>query len=168
MSVFSAGSALEPHVQFETGFNPQDREGRYKAPASGTWNDGVLVKVNADGIHLELCGANDADFITEQPVNAAGAIGTAAARELYLQGVPQNAVQNDAEITVYSIGGGKIINTDNTATGSDTGAITTSTAVNTEVEAYNGVWRELQAGNTAVGKLVSIMDSRGFVRIQMY
>ena len=161
-------SALEPTIQFLRGYQPTDREGRFKAPASGTYDAGTFVKKTSAGTHWEQCGDNDATHILEQPVGAAGPIGTAANRELYLQGFPQNIVGNDAEITAYPASGGRTIRTSVVVTGSATGAISTATAVGTQVEALNGSLRQLQGGNTAIGEIEKAMDSNGFVEIFLY
>ena len=167
MSQFSATSALERATQFLVGFAIDDREGRKKAPASGTYVDGTLVKVSSDGLSFEVCGNNDATYILEQPVGT-GPIASAANREKYLAGIPQNVCANGAEITAYALGGQQVIRTSNVATGTATGAITASTAVGTEVEAYSGVWRELQPGNTAIGIITRAMDDDSMVEITIY
>jgi len=161
-------SALELKCQFIVGYQPTDKEGRFKAPASGTYDEGTFVKKDATGLAWEQCGENDATHILEQPVGTAGPIGSAANREKYLQGFPQNIVANGAEITVFPASGGRAIRTSVVATGSATGAITTSTAVGTGVEAYNGLLRTVQGANVAIGETKKLMDSKGFVEIELY
>lgn len=161
-------SALEPTIQFLVGFQPTDKEGRFKAPASGTLDAGTFVKKDATGLSWEVCGDNDATHILEQPVAAASPTGNAANREFYTQGFPQNFVANGAEITVFPASGGRAIRTSVVVTGSATGAITTSTAEGTQVEAFNGNLRTLQGVNIAIGEIKKSMDSKGFVEIQLY
>ena len=167
MSQTGGQSALEPNVQFLIGFNLTDREGRFKAPASGTYDDGWLVKMGSLGTHWETCGDNDATHIFEQPVGT-GPIASAATREKYTQGIPQNIVGNGAEITVMPIDGGRLIRTSIIWDGSTTGALDTSTAVGTQVESYNGKWREVQGANTAKGEIQKTVDSNGFCEIYLY
>lgn len=164
---FSADSALNPNVQLLTGNILELRDGRWIAPATGDYIDGWLYRKNADGETLETCGSNDASYIGEQPVGS-GPIADAANREKYTQGIPQNVAGNGTRMTVWPIGAGLTIKTNNVWDGTATGAITTSTAVNTEVECYNGKWRELQGGNSPIGKIVVGMDSNGFLEIMMY
>jgi len=164
----SAQSALELKCQFISGYVDTDKEGRWKAPASGTYDEGTFVKKTAAGTYWEQCGDNDATHILEQPVGTVGPIGSAANREFYLQGFPQNIVGNGQEITAYPASGGKTIRTTIVVTGSATGAIDTSTAVGTQVEAYNGELRVLQSGNTAIGETKTIMDSNGYIEIYLY
>jgi hypothetical protein len=161
-------SALELKCQFIRGYQPTDKEGRFKAPASGTYDEGTFVKKDATGLAWEQCGSNDATHIFEQPVGAAGPIGSAENREKYLQNFPQNIVGNGAEITVMPASGGRTIRTSVVVTGSATGAITTSTAEGTGVEAFNGNLRTVQGGNTAIGEIEKSMDSKGYVEIYLY
>lgn len=167
MSQFSATSALELECQFLRGFAIDDKEGRYKAPPTGDYRQGWLYKVTAAGTHVETCGDNDAVFIGEQPVGT-GPIEDATNREKYLQSIPQNICQNDGEITLYPIDGGRTISTKVMAIGSATGAITTSTAIGTQVEAYNGMWRVLQPGNSAKGEVTQLVNDDGYVEIYLY
>lgn len=164
----SEQSALELKCQFIGGYEDRDKEGRYKAPASGTYDEGTFVKKNSAGTNWQQCGDNDATHILEQPVGTVGPIGNAANREKYLQGIPQNIVGNDAEITAYPSSGGRSIRTSVVVTGSATGAITTSTAVGTELEAYNGNLRELQSGNAAIGEITLAMNSNGYIEVYLY
>lgn len=167
MSQFSASSALERDIQFLTGFAIDDREGRKKAPATGTQVAGWLVKVTSDGISFETCGDNDATYILEQPFGT-GPIANAANREKYTQGIPQNICGNGAEITAYAIGGQQIIRTSNIWDGTTTGAILSGTAVGTELEAFNGKWRVLQGGSTAIGIITRALDADSMVEITIY
>jgi hypothetical protein len=164
----SSQSALELKCQFIRGYQPTDKEGTLKAPASGTYDEGTFVKADSTGLSWEQCGSNDATHILEQPVGAAGPIGSAANREVYVQDFPQNIVANGAEITAFPASGGRTIKTSVVVTGSDTGAITTSTAEGTQVEAYNGNLRQLQGGNTAIGEIRTAMNSNGYVVIYLY
>ena len=164
----SAQSALELKCQFISGYVDTDKEGRWKAPATGTYDEGTFVKKTAAGTYWEQCGDNDATHILEQPVGAAGPIGSAANREKYLQGIPQNIVANGAEITAYPSSGGRTIRTCVVVDGSATGALTTSTAVGTQIEAYNGQPREVQVGSTAIGETKTMMDSDGYIEIYLY
>jgi hypothetical protein len=164
----SAQSALELKCQFIGGYQPTDKEGRFKAPAAGTLDEGTFVKKDSTGLSWEVCGSNDATHILEQPVGAAGPIGSADNRELYVQGFPQNIVANGAEITVFPASGGRTIRTATVVTGSATGAITTSTAEGVQVEAFSGNLRQLQGGNTAIGEISKTMDSNGYVEIFLY
>ena len=75
-------SALELKCQFIRGYQPTDKEGRFKAPASGTYDEGTFVKKDSTGLVWEQSGSNDATHILEQPVGAAGPIGNAANREI--------------------------------------------------------------------------------------
>jgi hypothetical protein len=161
-------SALELKCQFLVGYLPTDKEGRFNAPASGTYDEGTFVKKDATGLAWEQCGDNDATHILEQPVAAAGPIGSAGNREFYLQGFPQNVVANGEPITVFPAFGGRTIRTSIVATGSATGALTTSTAVGTGVEAFNGVLREVQGANTAIGETKKLMDSNGYIEVILY
>lgn len=167
MSQTGGQSALEPNVQFLKGYGLRDREGRFKAPASGTYDDGWLVKMGSAGTNWETCGDNDATHIFEQPVTAAGPTGSAAGRETYMQGFPMNQVGNDAEITVMPADGGKEIRTKIVWDGSSTGALDTSTAIGTQVESYNGKWREAQ-GAVFAGEVLQKMDSKGFIELYLY
>ena len=157
----------ELNCQFLVGYGPERKEGRWKAPASGTYLDGTFVKKDATGLAWEQCDDNDATHIFEQPVVAAGAIGSAENREIYLQGFPQNIVANGAEITVFPASAGTI-RTKVVATGSATGAIDTSTAVGTGVEAFNGLLRETQGVTDPIGETKTIMDSNGYIEIELY
>ncbi len=161
-------SALELKCQFIVGYQPTDKEGRWKAPASGTYDEGTFVKKAATGLSWEQCGNNDATHILEQPVGAVGPIGNAANREKYLQNFPQNIVGNGAEITVMPATGGRTIRTTVVVTGSATGAITTGTAVGTGVEAFNGQLRTVQGVNTPIGEIKLSMDSKGYVEVYLY
>lgn len=160
-------SALELKCQFIAGYQSTDKEGRWKAPATGTYDEGTFVKKNAAGTHWEQCGDNDATHILEQPVGT-GPIANAANRETYMQDFPQNIVGNGAEITAFPAGGGRTIRTSVVVTGSATGALTTSTAVGTGVEAYNGQLREVQLGSTAIGETKTLMNSNGYIEIYLY
>ena len=164
----SAQSALELKCQFIRGYVDTDKEGRWKAIASGTYDEGTFVKKTAAGTYWELGGANDATHILEQPIGTVGPIGSAANREDYLQGFPQNIVGNGQEITAYPASGGRTIRTSVVVDGSATGAINTSTAVGTQIETLNGIPRVLQAGNTAIGETETIMDSNGYIEIHLY
>jgi hypothetical protein len=169
MSDFSSGSALEPKVQFEYGFDDYDKVGIYIAPSTA-YDEGTLMKLSSDGATLEVCGTNDAKFILEQPVAQYGAIDSATNREKYLSGIPQKSVGYADYVTVVPKKKGGIIKTSVIATGSETGAITAgaTTPGSTEVESYNGEWRILQGGNVAEGQLLSDPDTDGFVRILLY
>ena len=79
-----------------------------------------------------------------------------------------SSVANGQPITVFPASGGGTIRTTVVVTGSATGAITTSTAVGTQVEAFNGYLRVLQSGNTAIGQTKKFMDSKGYVEIVLY
>jgi hypothetical protein len=158
----------ELKCQFLVGYQSTDKEGRFKAPASGTYDDGTFVKKDATGLGWEQCGNNDATHILEQPVAAAGPIGSAANRETYLQGFPQNVVENGAEITVLPASGGRTIRTATVATGSATGALDTSTAVGTGVEAFNGLLRETQGVTDPIGETKKLMDSNGYIEVYLY
>lgn len=160
-------SALELKCQFLIGFLPTDKEGRFTAPASGTLDEGTFVKKTATGLAWEICGDNDATHILEQPVGAAGPIGSAANREKYLQNFPQNIVANGDNITVFPASGGRTIRTSVVVTGSATGAITTSTAEGTQVDAFNGNLRTVQ-GTSPIGEITKSMDSKGYVEIYLY
>lgn len=160
-------SALELKCQFLVGYGPDRKEGRWKAPASGTYDEGTFVKKDATGLAWEQCGDNDATHIFEQPVGAVGPIGNADNRETYLQNFPQNIVANGAEITVFPASAGTI-RTLVVATGSATGALNTSTAIGTGVEAFNGLLRVTQGVNVSIGETKTIMDSKGYIEIEIY
>lgn len=160
-------SANEPKCQFLYGYLPTDREGRFKAPASGTGDAGTFVKINAAGTHWEACGSNDATHILESDYGT-GPVANAANREKYLQGFPQNIVGNGAEITANPSNGGRTIRTSTVVTGSATGALTTSTAEGTQVEAYNGELRETQGVTDPIGEVLKAMDSNGYIEIYLY
>jgi len=165
---FSAESALKKHVQFLYGWIPElDRIGKYLAPATAQ-NNGLLCKLDTDGVTLAVGGDNDADFIMEQSCDTTGPIGSAAHRETYMQGFPQASVLCGTAITVVPIKSGATIWTDNIVTGTATGAIDGSTAINTEVEDYQGEWREFQSGGNARGKITKVIDSDGGVEILLY
>jgi hypothetical protein len=161
-------SALELKCQFIRGFQPTDKEGRFLAPASGTLDEGTFVNKDATGLSWQVAGANDATHILEQPVGAAGPIGTAANREVYMQNFPQNIVGNGENVTVFPAGGGRTIRTSIVVTGSATGAISTSTAEGTGVESFNGLLRTVQGVNTPIGEIEKSMDSNGYVEIYLY
>ncbi len=165
---FSVTTDLEPGCQFLYGFPAESLEGRIKAPAAGSWaTNGYFVKVDSTGTYWELCGSNDATHITEQPVGT-GPIASAANREKYLLGFPQDVVANGQELSAYPADGGKTIRTKVVVTGTDTGALTTSTAIKTQVEAYNGKLREVQGANTPIGEVLQKMDSDGYIEIYLY
>jgi hypothetical protein len=166
---FSAGSALEPKVQFLEGWNLVDRIGRFKAPASAI-DEGTLVKVDTDGETLAVCETNDAMYILEQPVAAVSAIGNATNREKYLNGIPQKSVAYGQEMTVYPLKSGNTLWTKNYATGSETGAITSGniTPGVTQVGAYDGKWGILQPGDTAIGVIQKGMDANDGIEILIY
>ena len=163
----TAQSALELKCQFISGYEDRDKEGRWKAPPTGTYDEGTFVKKTSDGLSWEQCGDNDATHILEQPVGT-GPVANAANREFYLQGFPQNMVANGAEITAYPSSGGRTIRTSVVAEGSATGAINTSTAVDTQVEAINGLLRVAQVGSTPIGETKTIMNSNGYIEIYLY
>ncbi|MEM4177819.1 MAG: hypothetical protein QXU75_06475 [Candidatus Methanomethylicaceae archaeon] len=162
-------SALEPKVQFLSGVTLSDRVSNYNAPNTPC-SEGTLVKVASDGATFELCGNNNAQFILEQACDAYGALGSAANREKYLQGIPQRTVKTSTPITAYPLKSGMIIWTTVIATGTETGALRPETVTpgTTEVEAYNGKFRALQAGNDPIGVCVSDVDDRGGVKILIY
>jgi len=160
-------SNLELKCQFIGGYVDTDKEGRYKAPATGTYDEGTFVKKNSAGTHWEQCGDNDSTHILEQPVGT-GPTGNAANREKYLQGIPQNIVGNGAEISAYPSSGGRSIRTSVVVTGSATGNISTSTTVGTQLEAYNGELRVAQAGATPIGEITLAMNSNGFIEVYLY
>lgn len=168
MSDFSAGSALEPKVQFEYGWTEEDKIGIYTAP-SIAYDEGTLLKMSSDGVTLEVCGDNDAKFILEQPIAQYGAIGNSTNREKYVNGIPQKAVAFADKVTVMPKKKGAIIKTSIIASGSETGAITAGTVTpgTTTVESYNGEWRITQ-GTAPEGLLLCDPDADGFVRILLY
>lgn len=169
MSNFSAGSANEPKVQFETGWSIEDRIGEYVAPSTA-YDEGTIMKLSSDGSTLEVCASNDGVFILEQAVAQYGPIGSSANREKYVTGIPQKSVGYGDRVTVLPLKKGATIKTSVYATGSETGAITAGTVTpgSTEVEVYNGEWRILQEGNTAKGLLLSDPDANDYIRILLY
>ena len=165
---FTVNSALKKHVQLIYGWIPElDRIGKYLAPATAQHN-GLLCKLGTDGLTLAVGGDNDADFIMEQTCDLVGPIGSAANRENYLQSFPMASVKCGTPITVVPIKSGATIWTDNIVTGTATGAIDTGTAINCEVEDYNGAWREFQSGGNARGKITKVIDDDGGVEILLY
>ena len=165
---FSSESALKKHIQLLYGWEPEeDRIGKYLAPATAQHN-GLICKLDTDGLTLAVGGDNDADFILEQSCDTAGPIGSAANREIYLQGFAQASVKCGTPITVVPIKSGATIWTDNIVTGTATGAIDTNTAINCEVEDYLGAWREFQSGGNARGKITKVIDDAGGVEILLY
>lgn len=165
---FTVSSALKKHVQLLYGWIPElDRIGKYLAPATAQ-NNGLLCKLDTDGLTLAVGGDNNADFIMEQTCDLAGPIGSAANRETYLQAFPMASVKCGTAITVVPIKSGATIWTDNIVTGTATGAIDTNTAINCEVEDYLGAWREFQSGGNARGKITKVIDDDGGVEILLY
>jgi hypothetical protein len=161
--------ALEPSAQFNYGFTPNDRVGIYNAPATAQVA-GTPVKLGAAATDLEVCGDNDAGYILQQSCALNSPIGSAANRELWLQAIPQAAVECGAKITAYPIMSGSIMWTSVLASGSDVGAVTAGavTPGTTEFAAFGGKWRIAQVGDTALGKFQSDPDSRGGCRLRFY
>lgn len=162
----STGSALEPKCQFLKGYSPETRVGEYDAPATAT-DQGTVMKLNADGVTLEACGSNDGQYMLEQEVDASGPTGSAANREKWLQGIPQAIVKVSTKVSVQPIKSGCEINTSKVATGTATGAVTdlTITPGTTQAECNGGLWRVLQAGNSAIGTFMSLADAESRYRI---
>lgn len=65
-------------------------------------------------------------------------------------------------------GGEGEIETDQVATGSDTGAISDSTAQDTELAVHAGVWREAQGGDTVKGRLLGPGSVSGRYIIEIF
>jgi len=166
MTTFNVDSALEPKIQFERGFAIDDREGRYKAPATA-YDEGTIVKVSSDGETFEISGTSDGQFYLEQPCDTVGPIGNATNREKYLQGIPMKSVKCSTQISAYPHKPGAIIWTKNYASGTETGALTalTVTVGDTVLEHYNGVWRIRQSSNKVMGKVIGFDATNAWVRI---
>jgi hypothetical protein len=167
---FSSDSALEPTVQFKNGFDVMgQRIGEYLAPATAQ-DAGTFVKMTSDEETLAVSGDNDAQFILQQPCALVGPIGSAANREKWMGGIPQNAVACGAQITVLPITSGGRIWTSIVATGTETGAMSAASIVpgTTEFAVVSGKPRVLQVGDTALGIILSEPDARGGVDLIFY
>lgn len=162
---FNSKPTLEPNVQFERGWDVNDREGRFRAPSSACI-DGTIVKVHSDGASFVVSGTSDGQYYLASPCASTGPIDSAANRELYLQGLPQHVVKTGTPIVAMPHKPGAVLWTTNYAKTGD-GALTAQsvTVGTTLLEHFNGVWRIRQSTNKVMGKVIGFNATEGWVRI---
>ena len=148
-------------VKFKRGCNI--RYGEYKSIVAS--KGAVMNRDDTDATKMKLATGEFLGILTVEVV-----ANTAANKnDRYIKG--QVGIYEEKALAGERVtlrGGEGEIETDQVASGSDTGAISASTPQDTELSVYNGKWRVAQSGDIVKGRLIGAGEKSGQYLIEIF